>query len=487
MLESKRWLLILCVSVILLAAFGLAIAQEGKMPITTSSDEAMKNYLMGRELFEKLRAQDSRQYFEKAVQADPNFALGYLNLSFTMPSAKEFFEKFDMAKALVNKVSEGERLWILGVDAANNGLPTKQMEYYTKMVALYPNDERAQTLLGNYYFGQQEYQKANGYYEEANKINSEYSQPYNQLGYSYRFLNQYDKADKTFQKYIQLIPDDPNPYDSYAELLMKMGQFEKSIENYRKALKVNPAFPASHIGIATDLNFLGRYDDARQQLKTFYDGAANDGQRRAAYFATAVSYMDQGDSDKAMAEISKQYEIAAKINDAANKAGDLITMGNILLFIGKPDEALAEYKMAKDEVLKSNLSDEIKHNAELGYLFNEGRVAVAKKDFTKAKANQAAYAKGAEANQNQFQMWQVHELAGIIALAEKNYDIAIAEFGQANQQNTYNLYRMALAYKEKGDKAKAKEMFDQVAKFNQLNNLNYSFVRGKAQKMLASM
>jgi len=485
MRESKKWLLILCINVFLLAAFSLAVAQDGKMPVTTSSDEARNFYLEGLSLTDKLRFQEARQFFEDAVNTDPDFALGHLNLAFTLPSAKEFFESFDKARALADKVSDGERFWILGVEAGNNGRPLVQREYFLKMVKLYPNDERAHNLLGNYYFGQQMYEEAIGQYEKANKINSEYSQPYNQMGYAYRFLNDYDKAEKAFMKYIELIPDDPNPYDSYAELLMKMGQFEKSIENYRKALKINPNFAASHGGIATNLNFLGRYDEARQQLKTFYDNALNDGQRRGAHFATAVSYMDQGNSDMALAELEKQYSIAAKINDPTNKAGDLQTMGNILLFIGKPDEALMKFTQAREEVLNSDRSDEIKRNARLGYLFNEGRVAVAKKDFEKAKANQKEYALGAEANNNQFQIWASHQLAGIIALAEGNYDTAIAEFQQANQQNTYNLYRMALAYQKKGDKANAKKWFETVANFNQLNNLNYSFVRTQAKDMLA--
>jgi tetratricopeptide (TPR) repeat protein len=98
----------------------------------------------------------------------------------------------------------------------------------------------------------------------------------NQRGYARRFLEDFDGAEKAFKKYISLIPGDPNPYDSYAELLMKMGKFEASIENYRRALKVNPRFAPSHIGIATALNFLGRYTEARKQLKTMEAGARDD-------------------------------------------------------------------------------------------------------------------------------------------------------------------------------------------------------------------
>jgi tetratricopeptide (TPR) repeat protein len=71
----------------------------------------------------------------------------------------------------------------------------------------------------------------------------------------------------------------------------------------------------------------------------------------------------------------------------------------------------------------------------------------------------------------------------MIALSEKDYDKAIAELNQANQQNPQNLYRLSQAYQGKGDSAKAKEFGAKAAAFNSLPQLNYAFVRTKAQKM----
>ncbi|MDQ2869514.1 MAG: hypothetical protein M3S32_02135 [Acidobacteriota bacterium] len=75
----------------------------------------------------------------------------------------------------------------------------------------------------------------------------------------------------------------------------------------------------------------------------------------------------------------------------------------------------------------------------------------------------------------------VHELDGIIALAEKDYDKAIAELQQANQQNPQDLYRLCQAYQGKGDGAKAADFCRQAAEFNSLPNQNYAFVRTKAK------
>jgi tetratricopeptide (TPR) repeat protein len=83
------------------------------------------------------------------------------------------------------------------------------------------------------------------------------------------------------------------------------------------------------------------------------------------------------------------------------------------------------------------------------------------------------------------QIKQAHELAGRIALAEKDYATAIAELQQANDQNPRNLYRLYQAYQGKGDSAKAQEYCSQAAGFNSLPQLNYAFIRLKAQKIVA--
>ena len=88
----------------------------------------------------------------------------------------------------------------------------------------------------------------------------------------------------------------------------------------------------------------------------------------------------------------------------------------------------------------SGLSQAVKDNTALFHHYNLARVAIAKKDLATAKTETDTFRKGAEAAKNANQLKQAHELAGRIALEEKNYDNAIAELGQANQQNPQVLY-----------------------------------------------
>ena len=92
---------------------------------------------------------------------------------------------------------------------------------------------------------------------------------------------------------------------------------------------------------------------------------------------------------------------------------------------------------------------------------------------------------GAEASKNPNQVRLAHELAGRIALARNDYDTAVAELTQANPQDPYNLYRLALAYQGKGDAAKAKEFGTKAAEFNSLPQINYAFIRTKAKSLAA--
>jgi tetratricopeptide (TPR) repeat protein len=458
----------------------------GKIPVTTASEEARKEFLQGRDLAERLLAQDSIQHFDKALALDPNFALAELGRANASQTAKEFFDHLKKAVDLSGKASEGERLLILATQAGANGEAVKQKEHLDKLVAAHPADERAHFNLGGYYFGQQDFAQAVAHYRKATELAPNYSPAYNILGYAYRQQGDYANAEQAFRKYIELIPNDPNPYDSYAELLLKMGKYEDSVAQYRKALSIDPNFVASRNGIAADLLYMGKPDEAAAELQALGDKARSDGDRRAALFGLTVVEADGGKLDKALEEVDKQYALGKKINDVAAMTGDLQLKGNILVEMGRYDEAKEQFDRLLKMTEESTLSQEIKENAKRFHHYNLVTVALGKKDYATAKSEAEEFRKAAEASRNPNQMRQAHELAGMIALAEQDYDKAVAELQQANQQNPQNLYRLSQAYRGKGDGAKAKEFAAKAAGFNSLPQLNYAFIRTKAQKMASA-
>jgi tetratricopeptide (TPR) repeat protein len=460
-----------------------AAAAAGAVPITTGSADARRLYLEARTISEQLRAHEGRKLYEQAAAADPSFAMAHYQLAVNSATAKDFLEHVKQAVALSDRASEGERLFILALEAGGNANPAKALEYQEELVAKYPRDERAHQLLGTAYFGRQEYDKAIEQYRAATTINPSFSPAYNLLGYAYRSLEKYDSAETAFKKYIELIPGDPNPYDSYAELLMKTGRFDQSIAQYRKALEHDSNFVASKVGIATNLMFQGKHAAGASQMDRLYQHARDDGERRTALFVKGVILVDGGETDAALKEIGREYALDAKLADTANMSGDALLLGNILLDAGRIDAAEKQFKLSLDLVEKSSLADDAKQDTRLADLYNRGRIALARGDVAAARGAAEQYAKGAEERHNLFRVRQAHELTGLVALAEKDYDQAIAHLGQANQQDPYVVYSTALAWKAKGDGAKAKALATQAANANVLPLITYAFVREEARRM----
>jgi tetratricopeptide (TPR) repeat protein len=157
-------------------------------------------------------------------------------------------------------------------------------------------------------------------------------------------------------------------------------------------------------------------------------------------------------------------------------------MGNVLLATGKPAEALKRFEQAVQVVDASQLSPEVKENSKLLHRYNAARVAIASGDLAKARSEDEAFMREAEAKKNPFQVRLGHEVAGMIALAEKNWDGTLTHLGEANLQDPANLYRQGLAYEGKGDRAKAEAKFASAVDFNQLPTINSALVRMKARK-----
>lgn len=96
-------------------------AAAGKIPVSSASDEARSAFFKDRDLAEKLRATDGRQYYLKASELDPKSALGPLGLANTAPTAAEFFAGIGKASSLADAASPGEAHMIRTLEAGVNG------------------------------------------------------------------------------------------------------------------------------------------------------------------------------------------------------------------------------------------------------------------------------------------------------------------------------------------------------------------------------
>jgi tetratricopeptide (TPR) repeat protein len=453
-----------------------------EIPITTVSEAAREAFVTGRDLNERLRGTDANGYFDRAVELDPRFAWAHLLAGFTGSTNQEFFDSLAKAVALVDQVSEGERLLILATQAGVNGEPEEQRGHLARLVETYPADKRAHNALGGFHFGRQEYEEAIAHYQRSIELDPEYSAPYNQMGYAHRFLGDYDAAEAAFRRYIELIPDDPNPYDSYAELLMKTGRFEESIENYRRALEADEHFIASYSGIAHNQAFLGQGEAARETLATLRGKARNVGEERASLFWTVLIYVHEGDFESALASAAERRGLAEASQDWAAVSGDLNLTGDLLLEAGRLDEASASYDESVAAIARADVRDEVEENVGRNILYDKARVQLARGDLDGARETAAAYGEAVTPRGIPFEVRQHHELQGRLAMAAGDAAMASTHLEQANQQNPRVLLLLAEAYRDQGLLDKARDLAGRAADFNGLG-INYAYARSAAKAL----
>jgi tetratricopeptide (TPR) repeat protein len=435
---------------------------------------------------ENLRATDARQFFEDAVAQDQRFAWAHLGLATTATTATDFFSSLGTAAQLADRASDGERLLIQAFVAGVNGQPEVQRGLLEDLVAAFPDDERAQNQMGLFYFGRQDWVQATRFLERAILIEPGFAPAYNQLGYARRFMGDYAAAEEAFVKYVELIPDEPNPYDSYAELLMKTGRFEESITQYQLALDRDPNFVASYVGIGNNHMFMGQTDGAMEAFAKLEAIARNDAERRQACTWMAFSHLHEGNHENALAEIQKRQDIAAETDDFGAVSADLNVMGDILLDAGQQEAARSKYDESVMMSEKSNATADAKDGVRRNHLADLTRVALWSGDHEAAAASLEEYRLKVEQRRIPFELRQVHELSGLIAAAQGDFEKALEELSQANQQDARVMLVQAKVLWKKGEQDAAREMCERSANFFTLNQapMNYALARPKALQLL---
>ncbi len=434
-------------------------------------------FVRGRALNENLQPHEAHALFQQAVDLDTAFALGYYALASTAPTAKDLTRHLAKAVERAARVSAGERLLILTLQARSNSDPEGARRLAEALVEQYPNDERAHWTLASACSAQQLYSRTIAELRRAIELNPQYSLAYNQLGYAYRSAGQMAAAETTFQRYIALAPTDPNPYDSYAELLMKLGRFDESIGQYRKALALDEHFTGSFVGIAANEMLAGRHGAAVAESERYFSVARDDRERRAALLILAMVYVDQGTTAKALGTMERRYDIARATGDTVNMSGDGLLIADILLAAGRTAEARVRFAQAHRLLANSSAAEELKRDDALGQHYDVARLSLAQRDLTTARAEADAYASEAVVRKNDARIRQAHELNAMVALSANRFDESLSELAHADQQNPAVLALMARAHAGRGDSLSAQTFADRARHMNILPTFPYVFTR----------
>jgi serine/threonine protein kinase/tetratricopeptide (TPR) repeat protein len=177
---------------------------DAKLEVTTSSLEALKEYALGRSEQDKGQFFKAIEFYKRATEIDPNFAVAWLGLALQYSNTSQpglAAECLSKAFALSNRVSEDERARITYFYyQIVTGELEKAIEGQEAYVRNYPRAARGPGNLGNLYSITGQFEKAVAATSEALRLNPNTAIWPGNLAEALIGLNRFDEARDVCQR-----------------------------------------------------------------------------------------------------------------------------------------------------------------------------------------------------------------------------------------------------------------------------------------------
>lgn len=427
------------------------LQKRGITEITTASLDAFELYTKGQEANMGLRWYDAIDYFEKAIEIDPTFALAYfelsrlgskINESEQVKVAREYREK---VLANLDRLPERKQLLIRADYALDSDrgqfIWTKKRDVENgrqlleKLIERYPDEEEAYIMLSTLYLDDlMDFDKAFRTMKKGVDTIPQSGTLLNQYGYYLQRIPRHDEALKVLETYARLNPDEPNPYDSLGEAKIKTGYPREAIDFYSKALSIDEKFISAYNGRGYASMMLGQYESAFKDFQRGIDMMKGIGLNKKSI----PSFMSsQGPSIKAqIGEVTAAHELLAGNVKHYLQYGNEIDVAwcNLVrakLFLeekkyDKAHEIVDEVRTAIEDKISPAIISILPALTE----FVDGVVYAHSGNIEKAK-DAATRLKTLMIDSYSPERLRYHLLLGEIALAEKDYETAVSEFTRA--------------------------------------------------------
>ena len=185
----------------------LATVQRFDVPLaqaTTSSLEALKAYSLGQKADREKGPAAALPYDQRAIQLDPNFAMGYMAVGgeyFSLAEPGRSSEYLTKAFELRDHASEHEKLAITAEYYLNvTGQLDKAAEAFEEQIENYPQNSQAHLNLGVVYAEQGQHEKSAELSRQALQLDPNNVAPWDNLANAYLALQQFDESRKTLRE-----------------------------------------------------------------------------------------------------------------------------------------------------------------------------------------------------------------------------------------------------------------------------------------------
>jgi tetratricopeptide (TPR) repeat protein/TolB-like protein len=212
--------------------------------VTTSSLAAFKYYTEGNRLHDRLQEKEAQAYFEKAVQADPGFAMALAKLSVVHANQGDL----DAARAYAAKALEkagnlppAERYYIEGRhDSLDPASIEKAVAAYGKAVEDSPGHTAARNNLAQLLIELKRYPEALVQLEELRQQGMTFPGSFMSLAEAYVATSQPERAREALAQYAAEHPDRSAAYENIGVFELSEGRTDEALAAFDEAAARHP-------------------------------------------------------------------------------------------------------------------------------------------------------------------------------------------------------------------------------------------------------
>lgn len=430
--------------------------QKDVAELTTTSLEAYKYYVTGREAAFWMYNQEAIENLQKAISLDSTFVEAYEDLIrqyYTIGEKEKAIQTIERVKLFSSTLAEGKIVKILALEAYIKHDWDLAINYYKRLLNINPQDISAHLTIGTiYYQKKMMYDKGIAEFKKVLELDPQglthYSSlTYNFLGWAYLRKGEFEKAHVAFSKYVALLPNQAYPLDCLANFYLIAGNYDQALIYLQQSLEINPDYALTSKLFGKTYFAKGMYNQAFLSYEQYLAKAFSNADKAEAHFYLAKFYYVKNDCNKALQECQQALNLNPQSIETHWIQG--------LCFVQKEmfTHAEAEVLAINGLIQKTNI-EELKtyYHHLVGELFlYEGLHEQALDNFKKA------------ANIESLDRTFFLNAAGEAYFHLGNFHMAVEKLRtvlKINPNYAQSHYLLGIVYQEKGRNDKAREHFE---------------------------
>jgi tetratricopeptide (TPR) repeat protein len=465
---------------------------ENDLPVSTTSDEALKEFMEGLKLYDQGDINNSRTYFDKALELDPDFVSAQMYKAYTSNSAKAWSENRDKFLSMRDKANEAESIMMDLLEADMVDDMAKELELSQALVEKYPNSARAMDNMAGYYVGMDETEQARTHWKKAHELDPDFIPVIASLGSSYLFTSPKDfkKAETYMQMVVDKVPGSSQARIGLGDCYRAQNDLEKALASYAKAAELDPDNEVAHSKSGHANTFMGNTELARQN---FRDARAVSEFGTGSYNFEAYTYLYEGDHEKALSFLQEGAEMFDKMdipesNKNGAKMGCAFDCAMIAMHYGDADHLKELVTMMKP--MSKQVSDEV--GSEVTTLYQQANMhywdamaSATEGDYEAAAAKADMIKAAMETINDPNKLRSYHRVHAFVNYKMGNYEKALEHMSNLDKDNVYDKYWMAKAHKMSGNDEMSMQLFNEIANDN-FNSVGYALILNESKEIVAT-